>query len=223
MAHAFFLGVDLDDDGSSTDAILVVLEKEQRADAAPHFRLDHARRRSADSPNALADHIQGLVAGRPYIGRTNIVVNRSAPAGAALVDALRDCGLDPVAATLTSGSGAVAGGTDEVGIHLGTVDAVRTLAELYRDERFVVEDHTTEAASRLARGVQRAGEVLDEADANQDTPEAAGSTLTPLEDPGPHMIGAALAAWVGTERSFDPSQHLKESPQTDRPDPGDGG
>jgi len=217
MAHAFFLGVELEEHDSSVDATLIILEKEQEADAAPGFRLDHARRCVEDSPDALADRIQSLVAERPYIGRTNIVVNRSAGPGPALLEALSGRGLDPIAVTLTGGGGTVAGETDEVGVSLGRADAIRTLAELHRDGQLVVEDHTTEAASHLARGLQRAAEVLDEADGNQDTPEAAGSTLDPLGESGPHVVSAALAAWCGTERSFDPSQHLKETPQTRHP------
>lgn len=224
MAHAFFLGVDLADDASDDclDATLAILEKEkEQADARASFRLDHARHHEdAESVDALADHVQGLVAERPYIGRTSIVVNRAAALGTDLVDALSDRGLDPVAATLTEGSGSVPGERDEVGVSLGTADAVRTLAELYRDRRFGIDNYTTEAASALGRGVQRAAEVLDEADGNQDTPEASGSTLDVLNDAGPAVTSAALAAWVGDERSFDPSQHLKEDPQTGRPNDG---
>lgn len=220
MAHAFFLGVDLSNEASDdrVDATLTILEKEkEQSDAHAGFRLDHARHHeNVDSVDDLADHVQGLVAERPYIGRTSIVVNPETTSGQALVEALSDRGLDPVAATLTDGSGSVPGERDEVGVSLGTADAVRTLAELYRDQRFGIDDHTTEAASDLARGVQRAAEVLDEADGNQETPEASGSTLDALNDVNPAVTSAALAAWVGTERSFDPSQHLKEDPQTGR-------
>ncbi len=220
MAHAFFLGVDLSDHESDehADATLTILEKQkEQTDTEASFRLDHVRHHEeVESLDDLADHVQGLVAERPYIGRTSIVVNRGAAPGQALVEALSDRGLDPVAATLTAGSGSVPGERDEVGVSLGTADAVRTLAELYRNRRLGIEDHTTEAASELARGVQHASEVLDEVDGNQDTPEAAGSTLDALNDVGPVVTSAALAAWVGAERSFDPSQHLKENPQTGR-------
>lgn len=217
MAHAFFLGVDFPDDSSDdgVDATLTIIEKEkEQSDAEAGFRLDHVRHhRDVDSLDALADHVQGLVAERPYIGRTSIVVNRAAASGEDLVDALSDRGLDPVAATLTEGSGSVPGERDEVGVSLGTADAVRTLAELYRDRRLGMNEHSTEAASELARGVQRASEVLDEVDGNQNSPEAAGATLDALNDASPAVTSAALAAWVGAERSFDPSQHLKEDPQ----------
>jgi hypothetical protein len=222
MDHAFFLGVDLAEDDGSVEAVLTVLEKERQADAPSRFRLDHARRRSVGRPDDLADQIQSLVAERPYTGRTNIVVDRSAEPGSALVDALTNRGLDPIVVTLTGGGGAGASAPDEVGVSLGVADAVRTLAELYRDGRLRIEDHTTEAASTLARGVQRAAEVLDAADGNQDTPAAAGSTLEALDDVDPDVVSAALAAWCGTERSFDPSQHLKADPHTRRPDEGDG-
>lgn len=221
MAHAFFLGVDLADRESDdhVDATLTILEKEQEQSAAEaSYRLDHIRHHEdAASVDDLADHIQGLVAERPYIGRTNIIINRGSSFGQALVDALSERGLDPISATLTGGSGAVSGERDEVGVHLGKSNAVRTLANLYRNRRLGIDDYTTEAASELARGVQRASEVLDEADGNQDTPEASGSTLDALNDAGTPVTSAALAAWVGEERSFDPTQHLKEDPQTGRP------
>ena len=223
MAHAFFLGVDLADTESDEPlaATLAILEKEKgETDIEASYRLDHVRHHTdVSSADDLADHIQSLVADRPYIGRTSIVVNRASAAGQALVDALKDRGLDPVAATLTEGSGAVPGGRDEVGVQLGTSDAVRTLAELYRDRRLGIDDHATEAASDLARGVQRAAERLDEADANQDTPEAAGSVLDGFNEADRSVTSAALAAWVGAERSFDPSQHLKQDPQTSRSNP----
>ncbi len=224
MAHAFFLGVDLaaHDSEDRVDATLTILEKEQeQTGAEASYRLDHIRHHEdVASIDDLADHIQGLVAERPYIGRTNIVVNRAPESGQALVEALSGRGLDPVAATLTEGAGTVSGDRDEVGVQLGTTDAVRTLANLYRNRRLGIDDYTTEAASELARGVQRASEVLDEADGNQDTPEASGSTLDPLNDARQPVTSAALAAWVGDERSFDPSQHLKEDPQTGRPNDG---
>lgn len=219
MAHSFFLGVDLVSDNPSAEATLAILEKEQNGTDAPaRFRLGRARQHTEASADALADYLQGVVADRPYIGRTNIIVNQSAPGGAALVEALAERGLDPISAVLTGGSGAVAGDPDEVAVHLGTTDAVRTLANLYRDGRFTVEDHTTEAGSQLARSVQRAAEALDAADGNQDTPAAAGHSLDALDDPDTYLTSAALAVWCGTERSFDPSQHLKETPQTDNPE-----
>lgn len=223
MAHSFFLGVDLVEDDPSFTSTLAILEKEQDGTDAPaRFRLGRARDHTEASAGALAEYLQGVVADRPYIGRTNIIVNRSAPGGAALVDALTERGLDPIAAVLTGGSGAVPGEPDEVAVHLGTIDAVRTLANLYRDGQFTVEDHTTEAGSQLARSVQRAAEALDAADGNRDTPAAAGHSLDTLDDPDTYLISAALAAWCGTERSFDPSQHLKEAPQTGDPDPNAG-
>jgi hypothetical protein len=222
MAHSFFLGVDLVDDEPSLEATLSILEKEQDGTDAPaRFRLGRARQHTEASAEALAEYLQGVVADRPYIGRTNIIVNRSAPSGAALVDALTERGLDPIAAVLTGGSGAGAAEADETAVHLSTTDAVRTLADLYRDGRFTVEDHTTEAGSQLARSVQRAAEALDAADGNRDTPAAAGHSLDTLDDPDTYLISAALAAWCGTERSFDPSQHLKETPQTEHPEADD--
>lgn len=217
MAHAFFLGVDVlpSGDEGSYEVTRTVLEKEkERSDGEASFRLDHIRRHTdVASADDFADHLQGLVAERPYIGRTSIIVNRSTTFGQALIDALNDRGMDPVAATLTQGSGVAAGERDEIGVHLGGIDAVRTIADLHRDGTLVFENHTTETASRLARDVQALAERLDEADGDI---EALGrSTTGPSFDPeATHVTSAALAAWLGTERSFDPSQHLKESPRT---------
>lgn len=224
MAHAFFLGVDLDGDSEeSLDATLTILEKaKEEKEVEAQYRLDHIRvHAGVTSIEDLAGRIQGLVADQPYIGRTNIIINRESNVGRALDDALTDLGLDTVSATLTRGSGTVPGDRDEVGVHLGTGDVVRTLAELYRDGRFVIEDYSKEAVSKLARDIQRAAEALDEADGNQETPEASGSPLAELGSMGSHITSAALAAWCGTERSFDPSQHLKEDPQTGRGREGD--
>jgi len=222
MAHAFFLGVDFaerESDGAATPTLAILEKEQEQSDVVASYRLDHIQDfADAPSPPEFADYIQGLVAKQPYIGRTNIIVNRATEPGQALVDALADRGLDPVGATLTGGSGAVAGERDDIGVHLGTSDAVRTLGELYRDRRLAIDDHTTEAASALARGMQRVAEVLDEADGNQETPEAAGSTLDDLNQVEASLTSAALAAWFGAERSFDPTQHLKEDPQTQRPE-----
>jgi len=223
MAHAFFLGVDVASASADRpDGITVtLLDKDQASDAeAATYRLNHVHHHDADtSAEALADHLQGLVAEQPYIGRTSIVVNRATDFGRVLVEALEERGLNPVATILTGPTGGTPAPEEET-VHLRTASVVRTLAGLYRDDRFEMEDHSEEA-SRLARGVQRAAELLDEADANVETPEAAGAALDELAEAGTHVTSAALAAWLGTERSFDPSQHLKEEPrpQATGPDP----
>lgn len=220
MAHAFFLGVDvLPTDGESpTDLTHALFEKSKEAsDDEATYRLDHIRRhKDVASADDFADHLQGLVAERPYIGRTSLIVNRNTEFGQALIDALEDRGMDPVAATLTEGTGVAPGETDEIGVHLGGIDVVRTIADLHRDGKLTIESHTTEAASQLARDVQALAEQLDEADGDM---EALGtSTAGPSFDPeATHVTSAALAVWLGAERSFDPSQHLKESPQTGSP------
>jgi hypothetical protein len=218
MAHAFFLGVDVvpTDEEDSPDVTHALFEKSTEGnDDEATYRLDHIRHHTdVASAGDFADHLQGLVAEQPYIGRTSLIVNRATAFGQALIDALDDRGMDSVAATLTESSGVAAGDTDEIGVHLGGVDAVRTIADLHRDGTIAFESHTTEVASRLARDVQALAEQLDEADGDM---EALGQLTTgPSFDPeATHVTSAALAVWLGSERSFDPSQHLKESPQTD--------
>lgn len=221
MAHAFFLGIDAtpSDNESSFDVTFALFEKSKEDDdESAEYRLDHVRHRTGiASAEDLAEHLQGLVADRPYIGRTSLIVNRRTAFGQALVDALEDRGLDPVAATLTEGEGGTSGETDEIAVQLGGIDAVRTIADLHRDGVLTIESHTTEVASQLARDVQALAEQLDEADG--DIEALGGTTSGPSFDPtATHVTSAALAVWLGTERSFDPSQHLKRSPQTESAD-----
>lgn len=213
MAHAFVLGAAPTPD-ESDGITLTLLEKEAGPDdGAPQYRLNRVQHH--DGPveaEALAKRLQDLMAERPYTGRTTVIVDRGPDLGAALVEALRDRGLDPVAVTLASGDApAERSGTDDV--YVEVLEAVRTLVALYRDERFVVEEYATEEASRLARGTQRAFEALDEIEGDQ----ASGGSATRsfrADEVDTYVTSAALAAWLGTERSFDPSQHLKQSPQT---------
>lgn len=217
MAHAFFLGVDArSEDGDPLAVAHALLEKSKEGTDEPSmYRLDNLREYDdVPSSEELAEHIQGLVANRPYIGRTTIVVNRADPYGDAVFDALEDLGLAPVGAALTDGAPGPPTDRDEMGVRVSGVDAVRTLADLYLDDRFAIESHASETVSRLARDVQGLAERVDEAEGNA---RALGTaTAGPSFDPAAiHVNSAALAVWLATERSFDPSQHLKESPQTD--------
>ena len=219
MAHAFFLGIDVapaEGDGAS-DVTHALLEKaREHSDEPVTYRLNHIRHHTdVEAAGDLADHLQGLVADQPYIGRTSIIANRGSDFGEALVDALEGRGLDPVAATLTNGGGVAAGAPDEIGVRLGSGDVLRRVVDLYRDGQLHFESHATETASRLARDVQALSERLDEIDGDM---EALGETDTEgvsVEPGDTHITSAALAVWLGAERSFDPSQRLKASPQTD--------
>jgi len=220
MAYAFFLGVDIAERESDAgdEITLALLEKEKNSgDDEAQYRLDRIRHDGENlSAESLADRIQSLAAERPYIGRTSIIVNREPSLGGVLLDALSDRGLDPVAASLTGGTGTTSGARGETGVHLGIVDAVQALVGLYETGRFTIEEHGTEAASRLAREVQHAFEVLDEIEGDQASGTAA-DRFPRFEEGDTYLSSAALAAWLGRERSFDPSQHLKEDPQTGRP------
>ena len=222
MAHAFFLGIDArsgDTSGPHEVAYALIEKSAEGDDTEVSYRLNRIRHRTDVASAAdLADHLQGLIAEQPYIGRTSLIVNRSSSVGEALVEALRDRGMDPVAAALTDGSGSAAGEPDEMSVSLGGGALVRMLADLHWNGQLSLEGHTSETASHLARDVQALAEHLDETDG---APEALGtSTAGPTFDPGAlHMTSAALATWLGTERSFDPSQHLKGTPQTESPSP----
>jgi len=219
MAHAFFLGVDIAPAGEDGDPAVThaLFEKSKTASGDPAtYRLDHIRHHAtADSADALADDLQGFVADQPYIGRTGLIVNRGAAFGQALVEALEARGLDPVATTLTGRNETTAGTPDETAVHLGGADVLRRFVDLHRDERLLLEGHATETASRLARDVQALAERLDEIDGDIEALGAAQTEGLSFDPGATHITSAALAVWLGAERSFDPSQHLKESPQTD--------
>ncbi len=221
MAHAFFLGVDVagersDEPGAVT---LSLVEKERNDDAPAIYRLDRVTH-EAEAPDVevLADRIQSLVAEAPYIGRTSIIINRRTEAGQDLVDALDDRGLAAVQATMTGGQGAAAGAPDEVGVHVSEHDAVDTLASLYRDGRMELPGGASEDTSRLARGIQSFIEMTDNGPGPTGESPPADDTPRRREAFDNHVTSAALATWLGTERSFDPTQHLKEDPQTKAPD-----
>ena len=213
MAHAFFLGVDVADHEDADDpgaVTLTLLEKEQNGDHTARYRLDSIRHESdVSEPGSVADHIQSLVADSPYIGRTTLIVNCRSDVGQAIADALDDRGLAPVEARLTGGMGATAGDTDEVGVNVSEYDAVEALATLYRDGRLTFEEHASSGVSRLARGIQSFVEVLTDVEEATEAPDTVAAEPQRPEAFDNHVTSAALAAWIGTERSFDPSQRLK--------------
>jgi len=213
MAHAFFLGVDVVDreDADDSGAVTVtLLEKERNGEERARYRLDSIRHESdVSDPDSVADHIQSLVADSPYIGRTTLIVNCRSDAGQAIADALDERGLAPVEARLTGGMGATAGNTDEVGVNVSEYDAVEALATLYRDGRLAFEEHASSDVSRLARGVQSFVEFLTDVEEATEAPDTVASEPQRPEAFDNYVTSAALAAWIGTERSFDPSQRLK--------------
>jgi hypothetical protein len=217
MAHAFFLGVDVADDASDTPGAvtLSVVEKEETNGTAT-YRLDHITHET-ETPDTddLADRLQSLVAESPYIGRTTIVVNRQTDVGAALVDQLEDRGLAPVQATMTGGGESTGGDPDEAGVHVDQHDAVDTLATLYRDGRMDFPGAASEDTSRLARGIQSFIELTDNKGSTDAGPASDGAQPQRQKVFDTHVTSAALAAWLGTERSFDPTQHLKKDPHTE--------
>jgi hypothetical protein len=221
MAHAFFLGIDTRaavSDGPSPqppDAVtLTLLEKEQEGDHPPTYRVDSIRHEDeAPDPADLADQIQSLVAGSPYIGRTSIIANRRDDYGEAVVEALQDRGLDPTRATLADSSEASSGAPDDAGVFVALDDALEVIADAYRNGHVEFEQHATENVSRLARGLQRMVEYFADVEEAAAAPDTADAPLRPSSI-DPHVTSAALAAWLADERSFDPSQHLKEHPQT---------
>lgn len=218
MAHAFFLGIDVADDTSDTPGAVTatLLEKSDDATDAPQYRLDSIAHYDA-SPDAddLADRFQSLVADSPYTGRTTLVVHTGPSFGQSLFDALEDRGLAPVSVTLTGGRSAAPAGTDDMGVHLAEFDAIDRLTRAYRDGRLDLEGPSSEHVSQLARGIQSfVAAATDEEDATE-TPDALDAEPQRPEAFDTHVTSAALALWTGAERSFDPTEHLKDTPRTE--------
>jgi len=66
----------------------------------------------------------------------------------------------------------------------------------------------------LARGIQRFVEALTDAEDASDVPDEVDATPQRPEAFDTHVTSAALALWTGAERSFDPTEHLKEPLRT---------
>jgi len=221
MTYAFFFGIDVaadsDDNGS---VILTLVEKSQderpsNGEAVASYRLDSISRYDAGvTPNDIADHIQEVVAKSPYTARTSIVVNCEPDPGQAIFETLRERGLSVRPVRLTSyGSDATPSGADEEA-NVSDRDVVRELALAHRDGRFKVQHRESDLASRLARNVHHVSALAVDGEPDPSTnvqPEDA-ETLPSTFDA--ITTSAALAVWFGSQRSFDPSSHLKEEPQT---------
>jgi len=227
MTYAFFLGIDVaadsDDNGS---VILTLVEKSQDerpsdGEAVASYRLDSISRHDAGvTPDDIADHIQGVVAESPYTARTSIVVNCEADLGQDIFETLRERGLSVRPVRLTShGTDATPSGADEEA-NVSDRDVVRELALAHRDGRFQVQHRESDLASRLARNVHHVSALAVDGEPDASTnvqPEDAvrpedTETLPTTFDA--ITTSAALAVWFASQRSFDPSSHLKQEPHT---------
>lgn len=221
MAHAFFLGIDVADETSDVPGAVTatLLEKTDTGnDTLPQYRLDRIAHYDTPPPvDTVADRLQSLVAETPYIGRTTIVVNTTTGTGRTLHETLDARGLAPSAVTLTGGMGTTSEATETMGVHLAEYDAVETLATAYREGRLDVSGPATEAVSQLARGIQSFVEALTDAEDATETPDDVSARPQRPEAFDTHVTSAALAVWTGTERSFDPTEHLREPPTNASP------
>lgn len=221
MTYAFFLGIDVAADADDAGSVLLTLveksqdERPSNGQAVASYRLDSISRHDADAaPEAVADHIQGVVADAPYTARTSIVVNREPDRGQAIYEALRERGLSvrPVRLMSQSDDAVPSGGDDEE--RVTARDVVRALALAHRDGRFEVQHRESDFASQLARNVHHVSALAvdGEPDASADVRPEDAETLPSTFDT--ITTSAALAVWFASQRSFDPSSHLKEEPKT---------
>jgi hypothetical protein len=211
MAHAFFLGIDAPEDAPCT---LALVEKSAgAADDERTFRLHRITQEDGAEADAVAAQVQDLLTERPYTARTAVIVNTRTDLGQAIQAALDDLGLAPVAAMLTGSTGAVADATAQRGVVLAEHDAIHKLSQVYHGGMFKLSGRDTEAASDLAHGLQSYQAALNEAEEDDDLPDAPQDAPQRVEAHAPVVTATALATWLAHERSFDPTEGLKaESP-----------
>lgn len=218
MTYTFILGVDVvasEEDGLS--ATFALVEKSaNNNDEPPHYRVDRLNeRRGFDSTDEVAERIQTLLTQKPYVARTVPIVNRTTTQGQEVVDALGERGLDPVAATLSTGTSTVSGDRDEMNVGISMYQAIDTLQALYHAGRVDTQPQKdTDEASHLVQGIERFGES-----GTDETGEEQRADMAVTPDNGPYnavLVSMALACWLGEEQTFDPTQHLKETPHGGR-------
>jgi len=215
MAYEFFLGVDPDDD---TDAVtLALIEKARyRNEDVVTYHVRQLLQRDGTDERAVAQFIQNMVADEPYVGRTDIVVNRTERRGRHLVEYLQEAGLSPIGVTITGGDSAAQTGlvtgdgprdAGEGGFLVSEHELVQNIEDLYGGGRFDMNQDSPEVSS-LGDGLL---------DYMNKAPEA-GVALQHI-DREPHreglydslVLGAALACWYGEQMSLDdPEEDLEE-------------
>lgn len=222
MAYAFFLGIDVaSDDADEPGAVVCSLLEKSDDDGATSYRLDSVRTfDAAASPEDIADELQSVVLDAPYTARTSFVVNRESGRGAKVYDALDDLGL-PVRAVALTATGdestrELSSGAEE---RVTEQEVVTVLAEAHRDGALTLQHRETKEATELARTLQHyAALAVDTADMDEsvaangeDTEEEGEALPTSFQA---LVTSAALASWFASQRSFDPTSRLKETPHT---------
>jgi len=226
MAYAFFLGIDVArTDSEDAGTVICSLFEKSQQDDAPEYRLDSIRSfgETAD-PEEIAEQLQGLLVEAPYTARTSFVVNRASPRGQAIFDALDGLGLPVRAVTLTpSGSRAQHDSEAERDEGLATdertmeQDVVAALAQVHRDRTLTIQHRETDEAAALARNLQHYAALAVETRSGDETAHEEGAEeegeALPTSFP-PLVTSSALAVWFASQRSFDPTSRLKETPNT---------
>jgi hypothetical protein len=220
MAYEFYLGIDAEESGKVT--IALVEKAAYQGEDVTTYHVRHLEQREGADERALVERIRNLIADEPYVGRTMLIVNRTAKQGRRLAESLGEEGLTPIGAVLSGGDSATEttvglangrGGDSAVqggGFIISEHELVETLSELYGGGQLSMEQDSQEV-SALAEGIQsyeaaapEAGIALDRIDA-QPARNAANAGL---------VIGTALACWYGEQHSFDPTEHLEGEPPT---------
>lgn len=214
MAYEFILGIDVVPTGDSSHTVaLTAVEKTDEEGAQPHYRIERIEQANGleEAPD-VAEHIQSLITQKPYVARTVPVINQTTEAGQAVREALADRGLDVVGVTLSRGTTTVSGDRSEMNPSVAVRDAVDLLQTLYHDGRLDAEpQQNDEDVSRLLRAIEWFS------DSGTDESGEERRVTMPLDTADaryePVMVSTMVACWLGTEQTFDPTEHLKEALQ----------
>lgn len=218
MAYEFILGADVVPSGEDEwTATLAVVEKAaDNNERPPHYRLDLLEEKTGfATTDGVAEFIQTLLTQKPYVARTVPIVNGTTTYGQDVLDALSRRGLAPVGATLSIGTSTVSGDRDEMHVGVSVRGVVDALQALYHDGRVTLgPQQNTREATRLVEGIERFG-----VSGTDETGEERRVDMAVTPDDGPYdalVVSVALACWLGEEQTFDPTQHLKVTPQGER-------
>lgn len=209
MAYQFVLGVDARSIDGDESAAISIVEKEKEGAGADHaYRLHRLTRRPAD-PEALTNHVQDLIAEKPFIGRTAVIVTRNDEIGQSVFDALDERGLAPVGATLSKGTGGAPGDRSDMNITVGVKGAIDALAELKQQGRFDASPvQESDALSDLVRAIRTFTDTSAEETGADQRADHATSPSDGTYDP--LLMSTAVACWFSREQTFDPTQRLKD-------------
>lgn len=200
MPYAFVLGLDV----TPKAATLSILEETRDRDTDEPVYYVRRLERLVDEPSdeALASHVQEVIAQPPYTGRTSLVINQTSSRGQKVLDRLKTSGASPTGVLITE----MEIETEEEDTLLASesrlVEAARALSEKGRLRLSKVE---TEASSWLEQGLAFYPPRTQQEDAFT---SASGAGHQWRAARTGCVLATALACWVAEHRITQPATGL---------------